>query len=59
MENQKSSKNRFDSLPNKDKVEILSRYVSKYKGDNPEALIDLALLTGTAGEIVMNSNIQF
>jgi len=46
----------FDSLPDKGKLEIIKRYVDKYKGSSSEALIDWALKCNVAGELAINSN---
>lgn len=53
------TKNRFDSLSDKDKLEILGRYVSKYQGNSTEALIDMAVKHNVAGQLVSNPNYQF
>lgn len=54
-----NTKNRFDSLPDNEKLEILGRYVDKYKGHSLEILIDMAISHDVAGQLASNSNYQF
>jgi hypothetical protein len=52
-------KNRFDSKSDKDKLEILDRYVGKYKDGDVQILINLALEYNVAGQLVSNPNYRF
>ena len=53
------TKNKFDSLTDEGKIEMLSKYVNKYKAGSAEALTDLALKHNIAGKLVSDSNFQF
>ena len=52
-------KNGFDSKTDAEKMEILGRYVSKYKNSSIDALINFALQYNVAGQLVSNPNYQF
>jgi hypothetical protein len=54
-----ATKNRFNSLPDNQKLEIINRYVNNYKGGSVEELIDSALESNVAGQLAQNSNYQF
>jgi len=59
MEPNQNVKGKFDSKTDAEKLEILNRYVSKYKGDDREVLINMALEYNVAGQLVSNPNYRF
>jgi hypothetical protein len=52
-------KNRFDLKTDEEKMEILHRYIEKYKHGSIDALITLALQYNVAGQLVTNPNYVF
>jgi hypothetical protein len=53
------TKNRFYSLPKKQQLETIVRYVDRYHGGSVEELINQVLESNLAGELVENGNIRF